>query len=259
MDLFKSMQLTKLDILYRRPTREGLLTLANIRTYSDSRAPGIMSAMGITDWYETGNSSTGANKSQDRKDLVCGMYPLKFVQEAALKIGASFYFANLTVETKSSVLPLERIEKEIGSMLPFSAPKGWTTSRAGFPEKHGLRQVDHPSVAGWIINLDGSVSIRSAGILASTHERHRDGIVVTISIPQWYDNKVCNINEWMDGVSSKYDVWAISMFTDAVHHGLILSGLKSPTSKGKLWKIGRFWVIDIPDMPKTTEVNWTVV
>lgn len=252
--------MSRLDFLYRQPSQGGLLILANIRQSSGSRAPAIMSALGITDWYRPDDASTGPDKKQNKEALIFGIYPLRFVQEAAIKIGPPFFFAQYSAKIRSTGFLLEPQAEEYGSMLPFGAPKGWYSSRITIKEQQSLARTDHPSVSTWIINVDGSVSIGSAGILASSRERSPKEIIVSINHFTQAYYKTCGLNEWLDSMPDEYDIWAISMYRDAAfHHGLILAGKKSQSPCSRLWRVGAFNTSENPTMSNSTIVNWTVV
>ncbi|KIW92980.1 uncharacterized protein Z519_06829 [Cladophialophora bantiana CBS 173.52] len=51
------------------------------------RAEAMMSSLGITEWFKV-------KPSVENNDLVLHMYPLEFLREAALKIGADFWLAS---------------------------------------------------------------------------------------------------------------------------------------------------------------------
>ena len=132
-----------MDNLFSSPSPIKLLYAANLRQCTSSRAPVIMSALGVTDWYETAKTES--------KKLVLGRYPLAFVREAASKFGASFY---------TSISWGQKIPKRFqffdlthyGSMMPFSTKTGWLARIIGDPAQIQYQVEDHPAVSSWLIN-----------------------------------------------------------------------------------------------------------
>lgn len=129
------------------------------REYGDVCAPAIMSAIGATNWY--------ANRQQSFQRLVFDEYPLEFLQEAARKIGSSF-FDTYPRADKMVVIPEVTGPGGLtasGSMLPNS-PSSNKFLRTNMFDDFSAERCDHESVAGWILNVDGSVQISAAAIMA---------------------------------------------------------------------------------------------
>lgn len=59
------------------------------RACTSSRAPGIMSALKVTDWYEKRVARNGGREGDDNT-LVLGVFPIDFIREAFLKYGVRF-------------------------------------------------------------------------------------------------------------------------------------------------------------------------
>ena len=151
--------LTRMDYLFGTSSPTTLLFAANLRQSTSSRAPAIMSALGITDWY--------SKAEMDDKRLVLGCYPLAFVREAASKLGASFYTSisrRQKIPRASGISDSGR--EHYGSMMPFSATTGWLSRIIGVPAHIPHEVEDHPAVSSWRINSDGSVTVGLAGIVA---------------------------------------------------------------------------------------------
>lgn len=161
--LYSLCLVTRMDNLLQSSEPAGLLVVANTRQSTGSRAPAIMSALGITDWYKPNDGSLR------EADLVLNCYPLPFVREAATKLGGPFYGAGGKVENFSYKKDSLNSGTK-GSMMPFAAKSGWSGDLHGVSATYGRLQEDHPAVQKWVIQQDGSVSIKEAGILASTED-----------------------------------------------------------------------------------------
>lgn len=129
------------------------------REYQDVCAPAIMSALGVTEWYTNGGQSA--------QQLVFDDYPLAFLQEAASKIGSPF-FDTYPRADKMAVVPGVTGPKGLmanGSMLPVN-PRSMKYTRTNMFDDFTAERCDHESVASWTLNVDGSVRITAAVIVA---------------------------------------------------------------------------------------------
>jgi hypothetical protein len=90
-------------------SRTSILMQANFRQCSAGRAEAIMSAIGVVDWYKPGQDN--------EQDLILGVYPAAFVNEAASKIGLEFAFVMKYFESTSAKEFLNGTKR--GSLLPF--------------------------------------------------------------------------------------------------------------------------------------------
>lgn len=145
-----------------------ILTNSNLRQYTGDRAPGIMSAIGVTDWYHQRYLDAEGQK------LVLNVYPLAFVREAAMKLGAVFY-SGLTENSRFAANRSTAISGTAddyvgsGTMLPISDTTGFGAFVDFFSNDLNVGLVtDHSSVKEWRIDADGSVRLTSAGIMASS-------------------------------------------------------------------------------------------
>lgn len=137
------------------------------REYGDVCAPAIMSAIGATDWY--------TNAQQSFQNLVFDEYPLEFLQEAARKIGSSF-FDTYPRADKMVVIPGVTGPGGLtasASMLPIS-PSSRKFLRTNLFDDFSAERCDHESVAGWVLNVDGSVRISAAAIMAHSRMELRE-------------------------------------------------------------------------------------
>lgn len=149
---------------------------ANVRQCTDSRAPAIMSALGLTDWWHSRGVpiTNPLGEEEDAEQLVLDMYPLGFVREAARKFGSEFYNvypSNVHLDD-APVAVLER--NALGTMLPFKrlTSEDVSGTEQSFPLTANYnfyeKGVDHVSVPTWWVRADGSVRITRAGIALSS-------------------------------------------------------------------------------------------
>lgn len=175
-----------------------IMVNANYRQCKRSRAPAIMSALNIREWYDEWAPKDDKRRESDKaflekrtktleakgltydeeeerkklppEPLVLKTFPLEFVREAAQKIGSSFY----SVLTEANTLRIEFVTAtidsgiEVGSMMPFSKVHGWASPVYAAITISSIARQDHESVAGWTIMQNGSVRMSSAGVLASS-------------------------------------------------------------------------------------------
>lgn len=245
--------ITRIDNLLESPSPIGLLLLANSRVATGSRAPAIMSALGITDWYKPGEGNG--------KDLVLNCYPLKFVKEAAEKLGASFY---LSVSANSE-LPTHHnnfSRSNGGSMMPFSATSGWFSHIVGMPLQQAYAPDDHRAIKSWSINGDGSVVIKRAGIVASSKDPKSPGEPeMTIHfMRRGYPNpQISRFGDWSQTFAKDITTYAVSLSRDSgQQYGVMLQGRrKLPFTAQRLVKVGTFFTPQTA-LPVTVDVDWIV-
>lgn len=268
------------------------LLSANCRQYTRSgdRAPAIMSALGVTDWY------FDRQRDMAGQQMVCDMFPLSFIQEAARKIGGPFYGASVTPARMRSFgldQPLSaesmadgdeetvsRVWEPVGSLLPFSKDSDETPTDIIVNHGANLHLVDHESVREWVICCDGSVVIPSAGVAAASHELGSEiGLQECGSIQvelHWFepgnDSIFTNYDVVEDlpeklreiatnaGVSSL--VYAVTLYSDLkTQRGILLRGrqdLACENTSERLMKIGTYRATGMP-MPPKVEVDWVVL
>ena len=242
---------TRMDNLLESPEPAGLLVVANTRQSTSSRAPAIMSALGITDWYKPNDGSHG------KADLVLNCYPLPFVREAATKLGARFYGAGGEVKVISDNNGTLSSETK-GSMMPFVAESGWSGKLLGVSVKYGHLHEDHPVVQTWVIRQDGSVSIKQVGILASTE----DGLDNESDSRVFHADKGKPIRfiDWVNDLPKGMCTFAVSLLRNSGwQQGVVVCGYRkhfySPAQR--LTKVGNF-VIPDSDFPPVIKVDWII-
>ena len=242
--------ITRMENLLEPPSPIGLLMVANVRQCTGSRAPAIMSALGITDWFKPGTKTD--------TDLVLDTYPLEFVKEVVSKLGASFYES----VTRRRELPkrydiFSRSQK--GSMMPFSSTNGWYSSINAIQNHPRYTPEDHPAVKNWAIKQDGSVIIKQAGVVASTEISNPNESPMLIDIVGRGLAQYPKFGEWARQLPEGVRAYAVSLLRDSSgQHGLILQGYRKMWfSTQRLVKVGAF-ILPGTDLPPTTGVDWVV-
>ena len=169
--LFGVLELTGMGSLLHMSQQE-VLILGDQRECTGRRAEAIMSVLGTTDWYVNQLNQTAIFPEEDK--LVLGKYHLSFVKEVKDEVGALFFCAN----SKESILK-ELENKDLGSrpeawgtLLPFRP--GLKGRPKDSPLSDGLFTDEHPTVKCWKVESDGSVTITTAAIIASTNDDAND-------------------------------------------------------------------------------------
>ena len=229
--------ITRMENLLSFPSPIGLLMVANVRQCSDSRAPAIMSALGVTDWYKS--------ETKSGRELVLHCYPLAFVKEAAAKLGASFYIMEPKKPEQHELF--NRSQK--GSMMPFSATNGWFSRVLGMPNLYSDTSEDHPAVKTWKIRRDGSVDIRQVGIVASADNANAREFITSLHISD-------QVKDLPKGAS----LYAVSLLREIYgQHVVILQGYRKPWfSTQRLAKVCTAIFNGEAKLPPTTSVDWVV-
>ena len=240
---------TRMSNLLDSQQPAGLLMAANTRQSTSNRAPAIMSALGVTGWYNPNDNT------HTKEDLVLNCYPIAFVHEAAAKLGGSFYITGGgMVKSSDEVDSLSPLTK--GSMLPFSARCGWFAKLKEPPNSHGIFE-DHPAVKTWNIKQDGSVKIQKVGILASTERPKNDESWLRVF---YFGDEPTRFIDWVNNLPKSMCLYAVSVLKYlGCQWGLFLQGYPKPwySSTQCLVKVGIFATVDL-DFPPTTDVRWLI-
>lgn len=263
MSLRRLNDITQLSFVLNTLSPAGIFTNANIRQCSESRAPAIMSALGVTEWYKL-----RLDDPKRRKDerLVLGSYPLAFLQECAMKVGAKF-FEVLSAENSRTDISFDRLLRasfrsdSVGSMLPFSGKQGWDNYLSPVPDNCHVDLSDHEAVKHWEVRHDGSVRIRTVGIVAMSHTpvtEYFPGVIHWNGGQEFYHSS----DFWgkLAELSGTRHVYAVALYQDGpMMHGILLQGVEIPIlGKTYLVKIGSFGIQKI-GLPPSQAVNWTVL
>lgn len=244
-----------------------VFTNANVRECSGDRAPAIMSAIGVTDWYLPWSSN---RHEQTRKHLVLGIYPLEFIQEAARKFGAVFFETSSSKESfRVSALDFLFKKRPIGSMLPFSRETGWDHNIAVANMNTKIDIRDHEAVSRWAVRADGAVEVPAAGIIAASSESTDKP---TPAVIEWWEGpvtrrylggdivEVSDFSEKLKEIARKHHVYAVALYEDCGRqYGVLLQSPRMKLSRQRrLMKIGRYILVGV-DMPPSRLVNWLVL
>lgn len=225
------------------------------------RAEAIMSSLGITNWF----------KEKPRvidNDLVLGMYPLRFLQEAASAIGPDFYTASADSPSFWPVFNL--LTRRTGSMMPFRHAKekkyriSSITTRGTLPYPEPKAQ--HPSVSTWNILKNGSVRITEAVVLGSNRIGYVN-IQAIVALAFWgsrfSESNVYVLSNWIEAQPKSLDTFAVSLTEKRSEMvGLLLQGRRVGRST-RLVKVGIIGLdlslVETEYWPNAQPVDWIVV
>lgn len=241
-------------------------SMASARRCTGSRAPAIMSALGVTEWYKQCAVSTGQFESQDlsAEPLLHGAYPADFIREAFSKFGAAF-FEPMPGDISISVETCEAIEARtvLGSMMPFTRGEFGLSRIWGSYDHLRIDPCEHPSVKSWTIHADGTVRITRAGLVASSHSA--PGFGPSSGIPRLHaDLEVSSspVTDTEDFVGTLQElagergrIYAVCLFEDCSRpYGVLLFGLgpQAEHETDYLVRIGNFGV---PSQLLNTEID----
>ncbi|KAI1742826.1 hypothetical protein F4680DRAFT_27297 [Xylaria scruposa] len=242
---------TRLENVFIVASPTPILTNANIRQSTGDRAPAIMSALGVTDWYKD-NAAQGRNQQAAR--LVCGLYPIEFVREVAQKYGYLFW------ESFNAELDVGNITNQNvkGSMLPFGEKTGWMNDVIGSVFLSKIDVVEHQAVSKWIVNVDGSVTMDQVGILMTSSDPIDENLrgVITIGRRPIFSE----ISRGLRSAAGSGCIYAVALYEDCdIQFGLLLESLGNESQGRKLLvKVGSYHIEDKP-LPQINSVNWKVL
>ncbi len=241
------------------PSRMSILIAAESRQSSSPRAQAIMSATGITDWYEDYRKKNGRAHPQDK--LIFHSYPYEFLVEAQHKIGGPFF---LHLRQPSNTIQDAEFGEPLGTLLPFAHnKKHWqVTQSLNLPATDwSMSLTDH-----WEIQLDGSVIIMKASVLAGTGHQTSPGTEgpVSLSSPDGLKHFE-SFRAWIDDLPDVPYRFAIA----AVRYGrrqfgITAEGVVSMADESRLIlvKTGIFmtegnWCRE--DLVESSEVDWVIL
>ncbi|KAI1742427.1 hypothetical protein F4680DRAFT_31994 [Xylaria scruposa] len=266
-----------------------LLTLGDRRECTGRRAEAIMSALGVTDWY---NEKLETIKPEETnflhaivdQDLVLQKYPLGFVRELCTKIPSDFFGSVLKLDMSSLDKSLMLVPKR-GSLLPFNDVSTFYMDGNVF-RSVGVASSAHRSVSTWKPLLNGQVSIPQACVISSqsivdgmqnpailpTRLMSKDKSEYPLPPGYWdkdiwgYDKseaeRLCHLHRWV--AQQTRETYAVVVECSRTQSprminvaGLILQRLDS----GYLAKTDNFTALDPEctiDLEKVDVVNWVV-
>lgn len=267
--LWELLDLSGLDHLLNA-SRTTILMLGNQRYCQDNRAEAIMSAIGVTDWFEQSRRGTRDQEASSQPSD----YPLAFVREAASKLGAEFYASSLAEGELLEMLvlslePAGTDREGAGSMVPFTSSK--LSRTPSFAE--GFGGPDHPTVSSWEILPDRSVKVPSAAILSytgqSSRSRNRRSLACVCVAPDAEEEPVSlmvkartkvDLDAWIDAFLPSTRNFAVVLHHG---HGIVDGVLLKELSLGELIKVGTYHLTRLDAYkfvePEVFQVNWRVL
>ena len=264
--LWELLDLSGLEHLLNA-SRTTILMLGNQRYCQDNRAEAIMSAIGVTDWFEPFKRGTRDQEAPSQPSE----YPLAFVREAASKLGAEFYTSRLAEGELLEMLvlslePAGTYREGVGSMVPFTSSKLCRTPSV----VEGFAGPDHPTVSSWEILPDRSVKVLRAGILSYTGQsRSRDRSLICVCVAPDTEEPISllvkgptkvDLDAWIDSFLPGTRNYAVVLHHG---HGVVDGILLKELSSGELIKVGTYHLTK-PDVykfiePEIFRVNWRVL
>jgi hypothetical protein len=261
-----------------------VFTFGQLRQCSESRAEAIMSVVGAVDWYKSYLSLHGTAPPEN--DLVLGLYPATFLNEAVAQVGPTFFTAIPTdlrylldaVSVNNDSWELNSEAGHVGSMLPFTKSPTYLVP----PQKYSFGAYNHPSVQHWQISQDASVCISKAGIVTPQqleNEPSGEPDMIIVPLPDEYDNLSLDseietvdgdLREWLQTFSGPTDSpnYAVCLYQQIYLNreipgpmvGLLLKQVKADDKRITLVKIGQFFTKSASAWDITTvDVDWVVL
>ncbi|KAI1321246.1 hypothetical protein F5Y16DRAFT_73440 [Xylariaceae sp. FL0255] len=251
--LYNMIQDTSLPIDTDR-SRTEILIQGNRRHCAERRAEAIMSAIGVTDWFDP--------TCENERDLILGVYPIPFVWEAARKCGPEFAFANTLKDTKCIRRRHGHLKNVRGSLLPFS-PLDKQRRRGIFDivlyPIYVQENTWNSAFDYWMFMQDGSVRMTAAAILGELTGEVAF-VVQPVRVYLCYQGpsgtmttEEVSLHEWLQRQSKHYWTFAANISKKL---GIILQGLRHKRSGNDLTlvKVGAYQILGNIDHPETT--NW---
>ena len=261
-----------------------VFTFGQLRQCTGSRAEAIMSVVGATDWYR--EYLARHKDAPPAKDLVLGYYQVEFLNEAMSRIGPTFFTAIPTdlryltggVRITGDAWVHCEGHEPIGSMLPFTSSPTYLLP----PQKYSFNAYNHPSIASWTIQIDGSVHVTRAGIVEPedlTDEDLGEQDMIIAPLPD-HARPLCleteietidgDLKEWLVSFSnpsenlnvavSLYQQIYLSKNIPGPHVGLLLRKVGMIERQTVFVKIGQFYTkraLSAEIMSR--EVDWLVI
>lgn len=219
-------------------SRAQILVQSNNRQCTSRRAEAIMSVLDVRVWFLDPTA---------HHQLVLGMYPLKFVNEARQKIGPDFYLA----KKRNVSFTAYHFGHARGSMLPFAPLDPQALRGQDNVTMYPFRASDscpHPSVPSWSLDISGVFRIKKAAVLAaSTGPATPDFPIEVVwnCLSSGVDeHDVGDIKKWVKQQPRQLRTFAINISRNV---GLILQSRNPQTRPLELIKVGCYEVFDRVD------------
>ncbi|KAK8016927.1 hypothetical protein PG993_015116 [Apiospora rasikravindrae] len=232
-------------------SRLSILTSGVTRECERRRADAIMSAMGITDWYDTYFEQH--REPPPEGDLVRGAYPLPFVKEVAAKLGSEFFLLMSPEDLKPD---------SKGTLLPFGKPGPPKLTPSNLTYGHyrfqGADTLDHPSLGNWSINSDGSVDIQEASVLQP------EGAPINLSIieatAKSSDSHTCDLAAFLQRAPRGTQRLALALNKTVIMKGIMLQSKDSERGAVAKWFRFATWATtNVAEFPPTMQLNIKVL
>lgn len=240
-----------------------ILGLGQMRYCANTdRAVAIMSALGVTDWFNGG----GHDSEPQPENLVGGQYPLEFLHEFHRRFGSIMFAttdASALDETfyESPELLSADVECLKGSMLPFNRSMQE-------PKVTGVEiicPIDHPTVRNWSIEQNGSVKMKSVCIIASSHGPNKHPIMATIFPRRMRTPNLEDLVLRMRSFRPHSEKYAVCLMCNmrTIYRGAILERVHP--HKDVFLNVGSFYADEQPPLlskdkfEEQTSVDWIVL
>lgn len=225
-----------------------------------------MSVLDVQAWFERDGDD------EQQRNLVLGMYPLSFVQEAATKLGPDFVLGRKQIGSPVHSLDYF-LGRTRGSILPFESLDPRRHHGKRVVTTYPLHVYDnewHPACRedNWNFLQNGSVRVKRAAVLGAVTAGAFDLLVPVRAHICWqphpghYKNLIMEpLGDFLDKQSKIYNTFAVMVSKGL---GLLLQGFRSNRlSHQRLIKVGCFDVrercdtdSDIGDWVESQDVEW---
>ena len=154
-------------------------------------------------------------------------------------------------------------------MLPFVKSQGWHSNNNFLFNHAFIDRMDHESVSSWTVNENGSVAMRSVGVVMTSQDEltaHKVGGLVHCAPVEdsGKRQKAQRTGDMLETLKSlmygSRCIYAVALYEDCLLlHGVLLELLPlSMFNKQYLVKIGTFIMVETP-LPTPKDVNWEVL
>ena len=234
------------------PSRISLLVAAESRVSTGPRAEAIMSAVGVTDWF--GTCRLHHHSGPPQRYIVFGLYPLQFLTKAQSKIGGSLI---LHRRAPQPTIDDAKVGKPLRTMLPLAHNERYWQVAQAMNIRTKNWSVSWSDI--WEIQVDGSVVIKVAAILAGTLSKPIQE-PISISSPYGYQS-FKSVYAWANGLPDvPYRFVVAAVRYSNRQFGVILEGVANGCRlilvKTAIFMTEERWCRE--DLIKVSSVDWVV-
>jgi hypothetical protein len=219
----------------------------------------------VSGWYNIPTAEEG--------NLVLGMYPLRFLMEAAKKFGAIiFNISAPRAQIGISIQTTMAKEDLLGTRLPFSKHRGWLSGVRMLVREGHIDRCDHPTTTQWKIRIDGSIHPQSVGITFTSEDTSTKIIPGTLVVSDASRNNTMrfvsseviqtpNIHKSLKELNPTQCIYGIELYEDyGMRNGILLQRLRySISGEYYFLKVGDYAVGSDFRVPASTDVDWVVL